>query len=87
MYYLDKKQCPTDPPTAAGLFVGWKIHTGMRYRGKVFVADFEKIRTWGFRAESLVELPAEECHFPEQIQFPFANARKLAAESMRPEIP
>ena len=67
MYFLDPKQHPAGPQTSAGLFVGWKIESGMRFRGKIIVADFEKVKKSGFYTANCHELPVEECHFPPKI--------------------
>ena len=84
MYYLDTKNHPAEPQTSSGFFVGWKIESGMRFRSKLLVADFEKVRRSGFYAANVIEVPAEECHFPEEVKFPFAEARKLSIEQMQP---
>ena len=41
VYYLDDKQHTLEPRTSPGIFVGWKLETGMRYRGVLIVADYD----------------------------------------------
>ena len=44
IYYLDKKANSLMPPTSPGLFVGWRLDSGLRYRGVLLVADYSLIR-------------------------------------------
>ena len=54
----------------------------MRYRGTLVTADYDKIRAGNFRSVSYVSVPEKEAYFPEALEFPFANARKLSMLQM-----
>ena len=40
---------PVDERTRPGLFIGWRLEAGMRHRDQLFVADFDGVRSRGFR--------------------------------------
>ena len=70
--------------TSPGLFVGWRLESGLRHRGVLYIADYDTIRAKGFGARCVRSVPEKECHFPERLIFPFAIARKLSIENMQP---
>ncbi len=75
------------PPTVPGLFVGWRLESGMRYRGALYIADYDKIKKGNFQFRSLLKVPEKEVYFPDELVFPFANARKLAIRDFADKIP
>ena len=85
-YYLakDGETHPMAPRTKPGFFCGWKLEFGARYRGALLVLDYDFGRKHGFKGTGLRIIPAKEVHFPAELVFPFAEARKLALERLQP---
>ena len=45
VFYKDKDQDNAlMPNTSPGLFIGWRLESGLRYRGVLYVADYEIVR-------------------------------------------
>ena len=84
IYYRNSKPHPLMPTTAAGIFAGWRIEHGLRYRGVIKVLDYEHARQHGINRTHVVSVPEKEIWYPPELVFPYANARKLAIEHMRP---
>ena len=72
MWYRNPKLPPLDAPVSPGLFIGWELESGLRYRGVLKVMDYESCRTHGWSPGFVVSVPEKECYFPEEICFPFA---------------
>ena len=84
MYYLNRAGHPLMPTTAPGLFVGWRLENGIRYRGVLMVADYEAVRTNGFLRRHIKSVPDKEVYFPADTVFPFAEARSSALRNLQP---
>ena len=67
--------------TDAGLFLGWKVEAGFRYKGVLRILDYEAARVGRFTRVRNVY--SEEVYFPDDICFPFAEARTLALRTMQ----
>lgn len=78
---------PLEPKTKPGLFCGWKLEMGARYRGALLILDYDKAKYHGFRGNCIRPIHYKEVHFPDKLVFPFAKARKLAIERMEPLKP
>ena len=72
------------PKTSPALFVSWKIESGIRYRGTLLVINYDRVRKEGFTARAIKSVPAKEVHFPSELIFPFADARKVSIKQMTP---
>ena len=72
------------PQTSPALFVSWKIESGLRYRHTLLIIDYDRVRTTGFRAQNIKAIPQKEVFFPSDLVFPFAEARKVSINQMRP---
>ena len=73
-WYLDKSGHTLMPPTVAGLFVGWRLESGLRFRGVVLIANYDKVRKDGFQNRFVNSIPDKEVYFPPELVFPFAEA-------------
>ena len=79
VYY--RRKHPTkrtlEPNMAPGLFVGWRIDPGLRYRDVVKVLDYQTFRTKG--AATAIDVPEAELYIESgDPVFPVANARDKA---------
>jgi len=83
VYFLDDKSHILMPRTSAGLFVGWRMESGLRYRGVLLIADYEIMRQGVYRWNQIKHIHEKEVHVPDEPVFPFAEARKQAIESMK----
>ena len=81
-YYLDKSGHPLAPPSIPGIFIGWRIESGMRYRHVLKVISYVNARKHNFQQRSILNIPSKEVHFPTELSFPFAKARNIAIETM-----
>ena len=86
-YYLDTDTHPLLPQTSPGIFCGWRLESGMRYRGALQICDYELARAGRFNEHYLRSIPEKQVHFPEELVFPFAQARALAINSMTKVLP
>ena len=69
------------PNTVPGLFISWKLESGVRYRNVLLIADFAEVRGGTFRMTSIKEVHEKEVHFP-ALTFPFAEARAIALRNL-----
>ena len=84
IYY--RKKHPTkrtlEPNMAPGLFVGWRVDPGLRYRDVVRVLDYQTFRTKS--AATAIDVPEAELYVePGEPIFPVANAREKALKGGR----
>jgi len=70
------------PNTVPGLFIGWRIERGLRHRGILCIADYDAFRTKGISPRFVRSVPYQEVHFPENITYPYAEARERAIRDM-----
>ena len=84
LWYVDKDTHPMCPQTSPGLFLGWRIESGIRYRHVVHVINYDRVKKGGFTAKAIKSIPQKEVHFPTELIFPFAEARKASINQMRP---
>ena len=62
---------------APGLFVGWRVDPGLRYRDVVRILDYQTFRTKS--AATAIDVPEAELYVePGEPIFPVANAREKA---------
>ena len=70
--------------TKPGFFVGWRLESGLRYRGVLKILDNDDvIQNKTISSRSLKDVPEAEVYFPEELTFPFAERRKLAIRQMQ----
>jgi len=89
-YFLDRATHPLMPTTVPGLFLGWRLERGLRFRGVLYIGDYDLIRTKGVLARFIRSVPTQEVHFPDELVFPFAEARARALCDMtdlQPPLP
>ena len=72
------------PTTRPGLFAGWRVDSGLRYRNVVQVVDYEAVRARAHLHWSPKDLHEKEVFFPpaEHIEFPVSNAAMKALKEM-----
>ena len=86
MYY--RRKHPTkktlEPNMAPGLFMGWRIESGLRYRGVLKVLDYQEYRS---KSNALVvDVPEPEIFVEEgEPIFPFAEAKRKALREGKAE--
>ena len=54
-----------------GLFVGYRLETGLRYRGVLMIADYETLREDHFEWRRVKSIHEKEVMIPEELGFPF----------------
>ena len=83
VYYLNRTH-PMTANTKPGFFVGWRLESGLRYRGVLRVLDYDDVvRNKTISSRSVKDIPEAEVYFPEELTFPFAERRKLAIRQMQ----
>ena len=84
VFYRAKGDGMAEPTTKPGLFVGWRVDAGLRYREVVQVLDYENVRNRAHLHWSPRDMYVKEVFFPplEHIQFPLAVAARQALFSM-----
>ena len=82
-YYHSRDNHPASPTGTPGLFIGWRLENGLRYRNVLLVLDYERTRSRGFRQESIIIRPQAEVVWPSGPPvFPWAEARALALRNV-----
>ena len=67
-----------EPTTKPGFLIGWRLESGLRYRGVLRILDYDTVvagKKIAFR--SIQDVPEAEVHFPSEITFPFAEAQVI----------
>mgnify|MGYP003318600937 CR=1 FL=1 len=82
VYYLDRSAHPLAPTTSAGLFLGWRLECGLRFRNVLLIANYDAVRERGFLLQLVRSIPQKEVYFPENLDFPYAVARDKALASL-----
>ena len=59
-----------------GIFAGWRLENGCRYRGVVLILDYEKVRTQAKGFENLIAVPQEEVIFDDHLTLPLKVAHR-----------
>ena len=84
-YKWSANQHPAAPNTLPGLFVGWRLENGMKYKGVCFVLDFAQAQSEGITQNSHIRsIPAKEILFPAKIVYPFAEAACQHQDNVTP---
>ena len=80
---------PFDPRTLPGIFCGWRIDHGFRFRGIHLVLDYESLRTNQKGCGRPIQVHEKELVVPDSSVFPLyeANALKLTSLSPEPSLP
>ena len=80
---------PFDPRTLPGIFCGWRIDHGFRFRGIHLVLDYESLRTNQKGCGRPIQVHEKELVVPDSFVFPLyeANALKLTSLSPKPSLP
>lgn len=60
-----------------GLFAGWRLHAGYQYRNRVYVLDYERIRTMDSNCGNAIEVHEKEIVFDRDEPWTFAMANAL----------
>ena len=84
-FYLDKDH-PLEPTTKPGIFIGWRLERGLRYRGVLNILDYGNARKGIFAIRSIQRCPVAEVYFPPELEYPFKNARELALKDCSDEL-
>ena len=58
------------PRTSPGFFVGWRIESGIRYRGVLHVLDYKQAQQGNLTLSHVKSVPEKEVIFPEKLEFP-----------------
>ena len=84
VFYRAKSDGMAAPTTRPGLFAGWRVDSGLRYRNVVQVVDYEAVRARAHLHWSPKDLREKEVFFPpvEHIEFPLSNAAMKALKEM-----
>ena len=70
-----------------GVFAGWRLENGCRYRGVVLVLDYEKIRTRTAGFENAIAIPQEDLVFDDHLTMPLKNAHRESLAKFSLEDP
>ena len=60
------------PNESPGLFMGWLIEPGIRYRQQLIIADLDNFKQGKFSRRMLKQCPEVEVHFRDKVVFNFA---------------
>ena len=77
------------PRSSPAFFIGWRLESGIRYRGVLHILDYKQAQLGNMTTNHVKSVPEKEVIFPDFLEFPFANQRKLAISNManQPELP
>ena len=73
-----------DPRTLPGIFCGWRIGHGYRFRGVHLVLDYESIRTNQKGCGRPIQVHEKELVVPDSFVFPLYEANALNLASLSP---
>jgi len=84
VYYRAAGDGLAEATTKPGLFAGWKLESGLRYRDTVLILDYEAIRLRQHKHWEPRTIHQKEVFFPpvEHMEFPLANAARRAISEM-----
>ena len=83
LVYYKQHGHPLGPNAIPGLFVGWRIEKGLRYRGILHILDYNRAQTGDFDLRNLRTIPEQEVFVPPEPTFPFTEARKTDIHNMK----
>ena len=69
VFYRAKGDGMSEPTTSPGLFAGWRIDSGLRYRNVVQVLDYEAVRQRSHLHCSVKDIFEKEVYFPPHLSF------------------
>ena len=80
VYYKSKADGIAEATTKPGIFAGWKLEAGLRYRQVVMILDYDQMRLRAHKHWEPKPIHQKEVFFPpvEHIEFPFQNAARIA---------
>ena len=69
-----------EPTTKPGIFAGWHLAPGLRYRGNILIVDYEAVRTRAHLHWIPKVIHQKETFLPpiEHVEFPLAHAARVA---------
>ena len=84
IFYRAKSDGMAEPTTKPGMFAGWKLESGLRYRDAVLVLDYDATRHRAHLHWQPKTVHVKEVYFPDEVhlEFPLANAAKNALKNM-----
>ena len=83
VYYRSKEPRAAHSPNALpGIFAGWRIESGFRYRKTLLILGYEKVRVGSKGYSTLMNVPEAEMHVPEQLTFPLFESKQSALKQM-----
>ena len=87
VFYRVKAEGIAEPSTKPGLFCGWHLSPGLRYRGNLVVLDYEAVRQRSHLHWNAKIVHEKEVFLPptEHIEFPLAKAAQVAMSEMADE--
>jgi len=76
VFYRSKPDGIAEASTKPGIFAGWKLDSGFKYREVVQILDYESLRMRNHKHWEPKMIHQKEVYFPslEHIEFPFQNA-------------
>ena len=84
MFYKAKGDGLSEASTKPGIFAGWHMSPGMKYKGSLLVLDYEALRNRSHLYWVPKQIQAQEVYLPptDRIEFPLARVAKQALLDM-----
>ena len=84
VFYRAKNDGMSEPTTKPGLFAGWKLESGMKFRDSILVLDYEATRHRTHLHWVPKAVHCKEVFFPDvtHLEFPLAKAARNALANM-----
>ena len=79
-YKSSSNQHPAAANTVPGLFAGWRLENGLRFRGVCYILDYAQAVEGNMT--HLKSVPSKEIMFPSELVFPFAVAKAASLRTM-----
>ena len=74
----------SEPSTRPGIFAGWHVSPGLKYKGSLLILDYGALRARSHLYWVPKQIQAQEAYLPptERIEFPLARAAQQALLDM-----
>ena len=70
-----------------GIFAGWRLENGCRFRGVVIILDYEKLRAQAPGFENTIAVPQEEVVFDDHLTMPLKTSHRQSLAGFSMEDP
>lgn len=70
-----------------GIFAGWRLENGCRFRGVVLILDYEKLRAQASGFENTIAVPQEEVVFDDHLTMPVKASHRQSLAGFSLEDP